>query len=172
MILKRLLLPLLLLGITAGKNTVGEVAEEDRSAIENCLAIIRQCQMADGMIRIKGDGDPVWTVPYVSNFAAMALLAANNVRPNPQDVHRAERWLLWYAENQEPDGTINDRTGTVASYRSNGRRDSTDSYAATFLMAVRRYQQAIQGRPAQKSSGRPAWPWGRLPLSRNRTGWA
>jgi hypothetical protein len=103
---------------------------------ENCLAIIRQCQMADGMIRVKGDGAPVWTVPYVSNFAAMALLAANDVRPNPADVQRVEQWLLWYAENQERDGTIFDRAGTVASYRSNGRRDSTDSYAATFLMAA------------------------------------
>jgi hypothetical protein len=124
------------------------LSPEEWIAVENCLAIVRQCQVADGMIRIKGVGDPVWTVPYVSNFAAMALLAAHDLRSAPDDVRRVERWLLWYAANQEADGTICDRTGTLASYRSNGRRDSTDSYAATFLMAVRRYQQAIRGRPA------------------------
>lgn len=77
-------------------------------------------------------------------------MAANEVRFAPEDVRRVERWLLWYADNQEADGTISDRVGTVASYGSNGHRDSTDSYAATFLMAARRYQKAIQGQPAAK----------------------
>ena len=122
--------------------------EDDWLAIEHCLGIIRQCQMEDGMIRIKGAGDPVWTVPYVSNFAAMALLAANDQRPNSADAHRVERWLLWYANNQNADGTIDDQEGIVSAYKSNGRRDSTDSYAATFLMAASRYQQAIRDKPA------------------------
>ena len=123
---------------------------EDWAAIDGCLGIIRQCQMGDGMIRMKGDGDHVWTVPYVSDFAAMALLAVNDLRPNLPDVRRVEQWLLWYAENQQADGTICDQTGTVASYRSNGGRDSTDSYAATFLMAASRYRRATQGVPPPK----------------------
>lgn len=123
------------------------VSQEDWAAIEHCLDIIRQCQMNDGMIRTKGAGDAVWTVPYVSNFAATALLAANGIRHDPQDLQRAERWLLWYAANQEADGTICDQEGTVAAYKSNGRKDSTDAYAATFVMAVWRYSQARDERP-------------------------
>ena len=102
--------------------------------------------MMAGMIRMKGAASPVWAVPYDGNFAAMALLAANDLKPNSEDLHRVERWLLWYAEQQKPDGTIDDQEGTVSSYKANGRRDSTDSYAATFLMAVARYQRAIGDR--------------------------
>ena len=130
--------------LLAGPRPQDPLSSEDWKAIDRGLDLIRRCQMDDGMIRIKGAGDPVWTVPYVSNFAAMALLAAHELRPNPGDVSRAERWLLWYADNQEPDGTICDREGTVASYKSNGRRDSTDSYAATFLMAVSRHRRAAR----------------------------
>ncbi|HEY3321220.1 MAG TPA: hypothetical protein VGP72_12190 [Planctomycetota bacterium] len=99
------------------------------------------------MIRIKGAGDPVWCVPYIGNFAAMALLAANDLQPNPEDVDRVERWLLWYGRNQESDGTICDQEGKVAAYKSNGRRDSTDSYAATFLMVAHRWRKAVNGAP-------------------------
>ncbi len=123
------------------------VSPADWAAIEHGLALIRQCQMENGMIRAKGAGDPVWTVPYLGNFAALALLAADEVRPNATDVRRVERWLLWYAANQKADGTIDDQEGTVASYRSRGRRDSTDSYAATFLMAVARYERALDQKP-------------------------
>jgi hypothetical protein len=94
----------------------------------------------------------VWTVPYFSNFAAMALLAANDTHVNPQDVHDVRRWLRWYADNQEPDGTICDRQGTVSAYESSGKRDSTDSYAATFLMVIWRYKQAIDGEPPPEIS--------------------
>ena len=117
--------------------------DTDWAAVEHCLGLIRQCQTPDGMIRMKGEDDAVWTVPYFSNLAAMALLAANEVRPNAQDVSRAGLWLAWYARHQEKDGTIFDREGTTRSHQSNGKRDATDSYAATFLMAAWRYQRAL-----------------------------
>jgi len=122
--------------------------DEDWPAIENCLGIIRGCQMPDGMIRMKGGNSPVWTVPYFGNLAAMALLAANDRRQNAQDAIRVERWLIWYARNQEADGTIFDLEGTVQSYKSNGKRDATDSYAATFLMATWRYAKAVGQHPS------------------------
>jgi len=121
------------------------VSADDWAAIEQCLGIIRKCQLEDGMIRMKAAGSPVWTVPYCSNFAVMALLAAHAIHPNQPDLRRVERWLIWYADKQEPDGTICDREGNLESYRSQGKRDSTDSYAATFLMAVYRYQRAVPG---------------------------
>lgn len=162
--MKRLLKPLRLLVAMAvllrGLNTVSGAAEpearepavsdEDWAAVEHCLGIIRDCQMPDGMIRMNSAGKLVWTVPYFSNFAAMALTAAQDVRPNPEDMRRVERWLSWYAENQEADGTIFDRKGTVDAYASSGRCDSTDSYAATYLMVVWRYQRATQEKPPPK----------------------
>ena len=88
----------------------------DGAAIENCLKIVRRCQMVDGMIRFKGVGDPVWMVSYVSTFAAMALLAANDLRPNQEDVRRVEHWLSEYADHlvssilkQGPQGRSPDR---------------------------------------------------------------
>lgn len=134
-------------------HAAGNAIENDWAAIEHCLGIIRQCQTSDGMIRMKGDGGPVWTVPYFSNFAAIALLAANDAKQNRQDVARAERWLIWYARHQESDGTIYDREGTTLSYKSNGKRDATDSYAATFLMATWRYKRAIRQRPSPEITG-------------------
>jgi len=87
--------------------------KQDWPAIRHCLEVIRQCQTSDGMIRMTGHPKRVWTVPYFGNFGAMALLAANEVRPNPEDVDRVQRWLEWYARHQEPDGTIYDRSGSV-----------------------------------------------------------
>jgi hypothetical protein len=125
-------------------------ARDDWGAIENCLSILRQCQLDDGLIRMKSDSKSVWAVPYSGNFAAMAFLAANQLHPNPEDVRRVERWMSWYADHQEQDGTIFDQVGKVSSYRSRGQHDSTDAYAATFLMTAWRYQQATRRRPDEK----------------------
>ncbi len=110
--------------------------------VENGLEIIRAAQLPDGAFRMSGNGAPVRIVPYFSNFAAMALLAANEQQPNPEDVQRVRSWIDWYVDHQESDGTIFDYAGTTNSFHSTGTRDSTDSYAATFLMVLRRYQQA------------------------------
>lgn len=114
--------------------------------IEKGLEVIRAAQLPDGAFRMSGSGVPVRIVPYFSNFAAMALLAANEQQPNPEDVQCVRRWIDWYVDHQESDGTIFDYAGTVDSYRSKGTRDSTDSYAATFLMVLRRYQKVAEGR--------------------------
>lgn len=55
----------------AGAGTENPEIKEDRAAVENCLAIIRGCQMKDGLIRMKGHGNPVWAVPYFGNDAAI-----------------------------------------------------------------------------------------------------
>ena len=54
----------------------------------------------------------------------------------------------------EPDGTINDHIGTVADYARTDKRDSTDSYAATFLQLLNRYLRATD--PATAKSLLPA----------------
>lgn len=120
-------------------------AQSDKqTAIENCLTLIRASQLPDGAFRMKSNGDPDWIRPYFGNFAAMALLAGKN----PKDRDRVLAWLDWYAKAQLPDGSINDWEGGIASgYKDNGTRDSVDSYAATYLMAVDRYQRTTKKLP-------------------------
>lgn len=120
---------------------VGIVVAGGGGAVEHGLELIRGCQLPDGVIRMRAEGEAVWVVPYCGNFAAMALVAGGEAG----DLERAERWLLWYAARQHVDGTIDDHEGTVRAYRSSGRCDSTDAYAATYLMAARRYQAARGG---------------------------
>ncbi len=140
----RFFLPVLLLAVSVRGAAVPQ--NSSRAAIENGLEIIRKSQLTDGALRMSSAGNAVRLIPYFSNFAAMALLAAHEQQANPQDVERVRRWLEWYVTHQEKDGTMFDYTGTVDSYASTGTRDSTDSYASTFLMVLWRYQQAT-GRP-------------------------
>ena len=121
------------------------LSEAERSAVRHGLDLIHACQTDDGMIRMRAGTEQVWTVPYFANFAGMALLAAHALDPSPGDVARVGRWLRWYAEHQEDDGTICDYTGTLASYASSGTMDASDSYAATFLMLLRRHREATTG---------------------------
>ena len=113
-------------------------------AIVNCLKIIRECQLADGAFRIKANGDPVWIRPYFGNHAALALLAGKS----PEDLLRVRKWIEWYSEAQLQDGSINDFEGRISTgYRDNGKRDSVDSYAATYLLTLARYQQEAKSLP-------------------------
>lgn len=115
----------------------------EQRAIANCRSIIRACQLDDGAFRVKSEGDPVWIQPYFANQAALALLAAKN----HDDLPFVSRWIVWYARHQNPlDGTIDDFEGTVSGgYNDNGKRDSVDSYAATYLMVVDRYHRTTKG---------------------------
>ena len=115
----------------------------EHEAITACLDVIRRCQLKDGAIRVKADGDAVWVCPYFANLAAMGMLAAHErSNPNPADLQAVGRWLEWYATHQNPDGTINDQEGfLLGGYKDNGKRDSEDSYASTYIMTVARYQR-------------------------------
>lgn len=127
--------------VAAAKETMADIATARRHVRD----LVRRAQLPDGAIRMNAEGDTVLIVPYFSNIAALGLLAAYSDEPDAGDLERVRNWLLWYARHQEPDGTINDYSGTVASYARTEKRDSTDSYAATFLQVLRRYHQATGG---------------------------
>ena len=117
---------------------------EQQAAIRNCLQLIRLCQLRDGAFRMKAEGDPVWIQPYFGNYAALALLAGKDAR----DLDRVATWLGWYAKHQRADGSINDFEGGLAQgYKDNGKRDSVDAYAATFLLAAQRYHSVRETLP-------------------------
>jgi hypothetical protein len=72
-------------------------------------------------------------LPYFANFAALGMVAAYRETRQPRYLEVARRWVGWYEAHQNPDGTINDYTGTPGAWKSTGDYDSTDSYAATYL---------------------------------------
>lgn len=117
----------------------------EEKAVANCLAIIRECQLPDGAIRMKATSNaptnPVWVQVYAGAFAANALLCAHERKPNAADLARVGRWLEWCAKNQAADGHWNDHEGTVAAYRDNGKCDSWDSYCAMVLLTTDRFHK-------------------------------
>ncbi len=96
-------------------------------------------QLPDGALRMSARNAGVRVVPYFSNLAAIALLQTNN----PAYRETVRKWITWYAANQEEDGTIYDFTGKVGAYAKSDKRDSTDSYAATYLQVLWRYWQVV-----------------------------
>ncbi len=132
-----------LFGLLPASPASGTADRETLVAIRTCRELARRCQLADGGFRMSTDGEKAWIVPYFGNIAAMALLSAhNNCERAPDDLLRVKRWLQWYAAHQAADGTIDDYFGTIKRTTSTGDRDSTDSYASTFLQTIWRYWQA------------------------------
>ena len=99
--------------------------------------------MEDGAIRMMSTDQTVWINPYFTNLALYALLRASESAPElKEDVfHTIEKWFEWYAAHQLPDGTITDYSGYLDRYESTGKFDSTDSYAATYLVVADQYMK-------------------------------
>lgn len=97
--------------------------------------------MEDGAVRMMSTDQTVWINPYFTNLALYALLRAAESAPElREEVFRTiEKWFEWYAAHQLPDGTITDYSGYLDRYESTGKFDSTDSYAATYLVVADQY---------------------------------
>ncbi|HVL91586.1 MAG TPA: hypothetical protein VM841_15295 [Actinomycetota bacterium] len=80
--------------------------------------------------------DRAWLVPYRSNFAAIGLARATAVTGDPRYAAAAWRWLEWYANHMDARGFVTDYQWAGGGWRSTGDMDSTDAYAATFLLAA------------------------------------
>ncbi len=139
-----------LLGISGQAQTqvrkTQKMTEAETRVVEDCLDIIRGCQMTDGAFLIANNGRTpsaqVWIAPYFVNYGMLALLAANDAKKSPADVARVGKWLEWCAQHQEAAGFWCDYVGTIAEYQSNGKVDAYDSSAAMFLMVVESYRRA------------------------------
>lgn len=118
------------------KEQVVQLARREAEAILRCVhpeGAILVAPASQGGERV---------VPYFANLAAIGLVVAYTLTRNRRYLSAAEGWLRWYTRHLNHDGTIDD-------YRLQGNRlepvgdcDSTDSYAATYLEALQRYQQA------------------------------
>ncbi|MBV8981404.1 MAG: hypothetical protein JO086_10930, partial [Acidimicrobiia bacterium] len=96
---------------------------------------IMSARLTDGAIANYVDRQAVW--PYLSNFAAMGLAKATTVTGNSSYVTAAWSWLSWYQAHMGTQGFVTDYTMQNGVLMSTGDMDSTDSYAGTFLLAVR-----------------------------------
>ena len=96
---------------------------------------ILSSQLADGSIANYSDKLAVW--PYLSNFAALGLVRATAVTGDKKYLNATWRWLEWYQAHQDARGFVTDYHVVNGQLVSTGFMDSTDSYAGTFLLAVR-----------------------------------
>ncbi len=76
--------------------------------------------------------------PYLANYAAMGLAAADDGTGRSVYAEAAWSWLAWYAAHQDARGFVTDHHVTDGVPISTGDMDSTDAYAGTFLLAVER----------------------------------
>lgn len=79
--------------------------------------------------------------PYISHFAAIGLVKAYRLTRDASYITAVWNWLDWYSSKMDTSGYVTDynlsfSAGTY-TYTSTGDEDSTDSYAALFLVAIR-----------------------------------
>jgi hypothetical protein len=99
--------------------------------------------------------DRTRVLPYLGNFAAWGLaVQAGRVR-DVAALNAAWAHLGWYAAAQDSSGFVTDYVvGPDGSLTSTGDMDSTDAYAATFLLAADAAYQAsdrVEGRSTARS---------------------
>src|SRR5579875_43649 len=148
-----LLLLICLPMIAMGKGTpqtsasIASVSKWQREALIAALmpmakAIMAQ-QRSDGAI-VMGNKPPYRLSPYVANYAALGLLDAYQVTHDPSLLQAVKQWQKWYLAHLNADGTIYDYSGDVGAWHSTNDYDSTDAYAATFMLLAWRYAQVAK----------------------------
>lgn len=112
-------------------------------------------EQPDGAILAGGSRGSREINPYLANYAAMGLARAYTATGDESYLHEAWSELHFYAASEQP------ITSYVSDYReqshrapvSIGSESSTDSYAATFLVAAWSLRQVTGG----ASAGEEAW---------------
>ncbi|MEW6227107.1 MAG: hypothetical protein AB1700_03295, partial [Bacillota bacterium] len=137
-------------GATGEAGVPGKGTESlDARVLEDVTWMARhiiEFQNPDGAVVLGGGGNRGRIIPYFSNFAVLGLLRAYELTHTPDFLTPARRWLEWYVNHMNADGTVYDYTGFYPDYKPTGDYDSTDSYAATFILAVWRYYRVTGNR--------------------------
>ncbi len=112
--------------------------------IKRIHSALRARQLPDGALLSDpmSSTSPNWLMPYYSNLAVIGWIAGILHTAERRDFDRTRRWLMWYTQHMNSDGTIYDYTYHNGVLTSNNTYDSSDSYAATFLEAMRDQVQA------------------------------
>jgi hypothetical protein len=134
------------------------VSTDIRDRVLACREAILSSQLADGAVIQVGysvAGKPAYVEPYFANLACLGLLAARLCHREARTLPFIRRWLEWYADHQEPDGTIprydgfQDANRNLVNYTEVGP-DSHDSYAGSYLAVAAAYTRASHNRPSRK----------------------
>lgn len=122
----------------------GHLSEGRRKqAINRAAQAILDRQHKDGAILMAPAAQvPNRLIPYFANLAGIGLAQAYPYTRNPAHLQAVAKWLRWYANHLNPDGTIGDYNLQDGNLQPTGDCDSTDSYAATFLEALHHYTEA------------------------------
>ncbi len=81
--------------------------------------------------------DRVSIRPYEASYAAIGFAAAYRQLGVQRFADAAWAWCAWYAAHMEPNGTMYDYNIVGGTLTKLSTRDSTDSYAGMFLLALR-----------------------------------
>jgi hypothetical protein len=79
-------------------------------------------------------GETIWVNPYFDIYSALALILAHEINPDQRYLDSAMAYLQWHTTKFNPDGTINDWDGYYPNFHDTGDYDSSDSYAAMFIL--------------------------------------
>ncbi len=121
------------------------IGNAEKNAVENCLDIIRGCQLPDGAFCMLKEqpGAAIWIPPYFANHAALALIASYVWKQDIPDLMRVRNWLIWCLSHQASDGYLPDFVGSPTDYKITPTVvDAWDSSAALFLLVLGRYERA------------------------------
>lgn len=125
----------------------------DAQRFELCRQAVLTCQLRDGAVvavPYREIGRPALVEPYFANVACSGILAAEQMRPNPQNRAFVLRWLKWYAARLKQDGGIfvldgkRGPRGLVAVQMK--APDSLDSYAGLYLYVAGRYARVAKAK--------------------------
>ncbi len=125
----------------------GNLAKRLKPVLNRAAEAILQRQSEDGAIWMVPAAQPVNSlIPYFANLAAIGLATAYPFTRNKLHLQAVAKWLHWYAQHLNPDGTMDDYRRQDGKLQPTGDCDSTDSYAATFLEALYRYFEVSRDR--------------------------
>ncbi|MGC9122807.1 MAG: hypothetical protein ACP5IB_01865 [Thermoplasmata archaeon] len=105
---------------------------------------ILNSQLDDGAIKISINSNEI--IPYISNIASIGLIYAYELTGNESYLNSAKKWIEWYSIHQNINKDNEGIVGIIYNYNiSNGLElstnyyNSSDSYAATFLILIYDY---------------------------------
>lgn len=126
-----------------GKAASGNSTKELQSCLPKLLESFIDRQLPDGAICMTIDSRRAWINPYFANLGGIAALKGTDKCPKMKQeiLSFIEKWLVWYADHQLPDGAIYDYDGTPKHYVSANKYDSSDSYSATYLLLLYEYER-------------------------------